>query len=82
METLWYLNKMFIESDKKKLLQKIIVYLSVILILLIFIQFVFYIYTSYFIIINFVKDIKYYEIIQKFFVDNKENEKQNNKKKI
>lgn len=81
METFWYLRQHFIDPDKNDLLEKILVYLSVILIVLILIQFIFYIYTSYFIIINFVKDINHFEILQKFFVDNKENEKQNAKKK-
>ena len=82
METFWYLRQNFIDPDKKDLLEKILIYLSVILIVLILIQFIFYIYTSYFIIINFVKDINHFEILQKFFVDNKENEKQNAKKKV
>ena len=82
METFWYLRNNFIDIDKKSLLKKILVYLSFILILLILIQFIFYIYTSYFIIINFVRDINHFEILQKFFVDNKENEKQNAKKKM
>ena len=82
METFWYLRQHFIDPDKNDLLKKILVYLSVILIVLILIQFIFYIYTSYFIIINFVRDINHFEILQKFFVDNKENEKQNAKKKV
>ena len=82
METFWYLRQNFIDPDKKDLLEKILIYLSVILIVLILIQFIFYIYTSYFIIINFVRDINHFEILQKFFVDNKENEKQNAKKKV
>ena len=82
METFWYLRQHFIDPDKNDLLKKILVYLSVILIILILIQFIFYIYTSYFIIINFVRDINHFEILQKFFVDNKENEKQNAKKKV
>ena len=65
METFWYLRQHFIDPDKNDLLKKILIYLSVILIVLILIQFIFYIYTSYF---NCEIEIYFIYIFFKYFL--------------
>ena len=79
MESIYFLNKNFIEIDYSDLLNEIFNDLIIIFVLMICFQTILYIYSTYFVLKKFLTIKKNFEILEQFFIENNPNEKKKRK---